>query len=62
MNANWSFILSIYITFSIVVAFYAFKHFRKTKCSMAFSLIGSFILIFLWWIPALKWAKEKIKS
>lgn len=62
MNSTWSFMLALYITWSIIVAFYAFKHFRKTNCSLAFSLIGSFILIFLWIIPAAKWIKEKISS
>jgi hypothetical protein len=29
---------------------------------MTFSVIGSFMLIFLWWIPVLTLLKKKIKS
>jgi hypothetical protein len=62
MSVNWSFALAVYFTFSIAIACYAFRHFRKRKESMTFSVIGSFMLIFLWWIPALTLLKKKIKS
>lgn len=52
-------ILSLYCVFSLLVAVYAFKHFRKMKCSMTFSVVGSFILLFVWFIPALRWIKQK---
>jgi hypothetical protein len=62
MNVDWSLVLSVYATFSVAVSFYAFKEFRKRKERMLFSIIGSFMLIFLWPIPAAKLISQKIKS
>ena len=62
MSASWATLLAIYFTFSLAIAFYAFKHLRKREESLLFSLLGSFLLIFLWVIPAAKILRRKIKS
>ena len=60
MNASAAIILSVYLTFSVLVAFYAFRVFRRKRESISFCLVAAFALLFIWPYPAVKILKLKL--
>jgi len=62
MNASVAICLAAYCTFSLLIAFYAFRLFRKKNESVTFSVFGAFVLFFVWCIPAVQIIKKKITA